>query len=188
MSSAKDYYSIRCLSNVMKKQTKEKLLAELLKNSRRSDRELARALDSSQPTITRTRQKLEHEGLIKDYTIVADWRKLGFEIMTFTFIKMRPEIRSEEASEKVKRYSMKFPFAIYTAYGEGLEGMNGVVVALHRSYRDYMRYLSLFRTEWKDYVEDIQSFVTALGGEVKELSFTYLAKALLMFEEKTKDQ
>jgi DNA-binding Lrp family transcriptional regulator len=163
----------------MKEQTK-KLLVELLKNSKRSDRELARVLDSSQPTITRTRHKLEREGLIKGYTIVADWRKLGFEIMAFTFVKIRPEIRSKEISKKVKQYTEKFPFAIYVAFGEGF-GMTGVVVALHTSYREYMHDLSLFRMDWKDYVEDIKSFITALGeGEVRELSFTYLAKALLM--------
>jgi len=163
----------------MKEQTK-KLLVGLLKNSKRSDRELARVLDSSQPTITRTRHKLEREGLIKGYTIVADWRKLGFEIMAFTFVKIRPEIRSKEISKKVKQYTEKFPFAIYVAFGEGF-GMTGVVVALHTSYREYMHDLSLFRMDWKDYVEDIKSFITALGeGEVRELSFTYLAKALLM--------
>lgn len=171
----------------MKEQTM-KLLVELLKNSKRSDRELARVLHSSQPTITRTRQKLEREGLVKGYTIVADWRKLGFEIMAFTFLKMRPEIRSKEISEKVKQYTEKFPFAIYVAFGEGF-GMTGVVVALHGSYREYMHDLSLFRMDWKDYVEDIKSFVTALGeGEVKELSFTYLAKALLMQCSKEKNQ
>jgi len=162
----------------MKEQTK-KLIVELLKNSKRSDRELARVLNSSQPTITRARQKLEREGFIKGYTIVGDWRKLGFEIMTFSFLKMRPEVRSGEMLRKVKQYSEKFPFAIYVASGEGL-GMTGVVIALHRSYREYMHYLSEFRIEWKDYVEDIQSFITTLGeSEVKELSFKYLAKAIL---------
>ena len=164
----------------MREQIKKKLLVELLKNSKRSDRELARVLDSSQPTITRARQKLEREGLIRGYTIVADWRKLGFEIMAFSFLKMRPEIRSEEMLKKVKQYTAKFPFAIYVAFGEGF-GMTGAVIALHRSYREYMHYLSLFRMDWKDYVEDIKSFVTALGeSEVKELSFKYLADALLM--------
>jgi len=178
---------MRCIFNVMKEQT-VKLLAELLKNSKRSDRELARVLNSSQPTITRTRQKLEREGLIKNYTIVADWKKLGFEIMAFTFIKMRPELRSKELFRKIKQYSEKFPFTIYVASGEGL-GMTGVVIALHRSYRDYMQYLSLFRIEWKDYIEDIQSFITTLGeSEIKELSFTYLAKALLTQYPKEKNQ
>jgi len=81
------------------KETEKKLLSELLRNSKRSDRELARAMDISQPTITRTRQKLEREGFVRDYTIVPDWRKLGFEIMVFTFLKMRPDIRSEELAE-----------------------------------------------------------------------------------------
>jgi len=163
----------------MREQIKKKLLVELLRDSKRSDRELARVLDSSQPTITRARQKLEREGLIRGYTIVADWRKLGFEIMAFSFIKMRPEIRSEETMRKVKQYAAKFPFAIYVAYGEGF-GMTGVVVALHKNYREYMRDLASFRMEWKDYIEDIKSFVTALGeAEVKELSFKYLAEALL---------
>jgi len=171
----------------MKERTK-KLLAELLENSKRSDRELARALNSSQPTITRARQKLEREGLIKSYTIVADWRKLGFEIMAFTFIKMRPEMRSKEMLRKVKQYSEKFPFTFYVASGEGF-GMTGVVIALHRSYRDYMHYLSLFRMEWKHYIEDIQSFITTPGeSEIKELSFTYLSKALLMQYSKEKNQ
>ena len=179
MLKCKDYYYIRCILNIMKEQNK-KLLAEFLKNSKRSDRELARVLNSSQPTITRARQKLEREGLIKGYTIVADWRKLGFEIMAFTFVKMRPEIRSEEMLRKVKQYSAKFPFAIYVAFGEGF-GMTGVIIALHRSYGEYMHDLSLFRIEWKDYVEDVKSFITVLGeSEVKELSFTYLADALLI--------
>jgi DNA-binding Lrp family transcriptional regulator len=170
----------------MKEQTM-KLLVELLKNSKRSDRELARVLNSSQPTITRVRHKLEREGLIKSYTIVADWTKLGFEIMAFTFIKMRPEIRAEEISEKIKQYTARFPSAIYVAFGEGF-GMTGVV-ALHRNYRDYMRGLSLFRMDWRDYVEDIKIFVTALGeGEIRELSFTYLAKALLTQYSKEKNQ
>jgi DNA-binding Lrp family transcriptional regulator len=39
-----------------------KLLAELLNDSRKSDRELAKAIGVSQPTVTRTRLKLEKEG------------------------------------------------------------------------------------------------------------------------------
>jgi len=90
----------------MQEELKKRLLAELLKNSRRSDRELARALGSSQPTITRTRQKIEREGLIRSYTIIPDWRKLGFEIMAFTFTKMRPEIRSEELFANAQKLAL----------------------------------------------------------------------------------
>jgi DNA-binding Lrp family transcriptional regulator len=173
----KNYYVLRYTFHIMK-EIEKKLLGELLRNSKRSDRELARALDISQPTITRAREKLEREGFVRDYTIVPDWRKLGFEIMVFTFLKMHTDIRSEELAKKVKQYAANVPFAIYVAYGEGL-GVTGVVIALHKSYGEYFQQLSLFRTQWKEYIEDIQSFISVLGeGEVKPLSFTYLAKTL----------
>ncbi|NIO36368.1 winged helix-turn-helix transcriptional regulator [Candidatus Bathyarchaeota archaeon] len=161
----------------MREEKRNELLAELLKNSRRSDRELARALKVSQPTITRTRRKLERDGFVRSYTIIPDWRKLGFEIMAFTFTKMRPEILSEELIGKVKEYAVKFPNAIFATTGEGI-GMTGVIVSLHEDYRDYAQKLSLFRMDWGKYMEDIKSFVMVLGeGEIKEFSFAYLAKA-----------
>ena len=77
-------------------------MIELLKNSKESDRKLARKLGVSQPTITRTRNKLEREGFIRSYTIFPNWRKLGFEILALTFVKMDPAVVSYELNGKVK--------------------------------------------------------------------------------------
>ena len=54
------------------------IFAELVKNARLSDRQLAKILNVSQPTITRRRNELEKRGLL-DYTAILDIRKLGFE-------------------------------------------------------------------------------------------------------------
>jgi DNA-binding transcriptional MocR family regulator len=51
------------------KNTETGLISELMKNSRRSDRQLAKALNVSQPTVTRTMTKLEREGIIKEHTL-----------------------------------------------------------------------------------------------------------------------
>ncbi len=162
----------------MRKELRKKLLVELIKNSRRSDRDLARVLGSSQPTISRNRRKIEREGLITSYTIIPDWGKLGFEILAFTFTRMRPEILSEEMIGKVKEYAAKFPNAIFATTGEGL-GMTGLIVSLHEDYRDYAQKLAIFRMDWGKYMEDIKSFVTVTGeGTIKDFSFKYLAQAL----------
>ena len=42
-----------------------KLVSELFRNSRKSDREMARKLGVSQPTVSRMRGKLESEGMIQ---------------------------------------------------------------------------------------------------------------------------
>jgi DNA-binding Lrp family transcriptional regulator len=62
------------------------IISELIKNSRLSDRQVAKKLGTSQPTVTRRRTQLEKEGML-DYTGVPDLKKLGFEILAFTFGK-----------------------------------------------------------------------------------------------------
>jgi len=158
----------------MEKDLPQQLLRELLKNSKRSDRELAKVLRVSQPTITRHRRKLEEQGLIQDYTIVPDFRKMGFEILALTFVKMRPDILTPEIMEEAKKYGEKWPNVILVSSGEGL-GMTGVILSFHKNYTEYHHRLNLLRVDWKEFSEDIQSFIVSLGEEeYKRLSLTYL--------------
>jgi len=58
-----------------------RLIAELMKDSRKSDRELAKVIGVSQPTITRIRTRLEKSGVIREYTIIPDFSQLGYTLM-----------------------------------------------------------------------------------------------------------
>jgi DNA-binding Lrp family transcriptional regulator len=158
----------------MLKELPQRLLRELLKNSRRSDRELAKVLDVSQPTITRARRKLERDRLIQDYTIIPDFGKMGFEILALTFVKMRPDIRSQEVFEEARKEAQKFPNVIFSSTGDGL-GMTGVTISFHKNFTDYYRTLSLLRLNWGKFTEDIQSFIISIGErEYKRFSLTCL--------------
>jgi DNA-binding Lrp family transcriptional regulator len=158
----------------MRKELPQKLLRELLKNSKRSDRDLAKVLKVSQPTITRARHKLEKNGMIEDYTIIPNFKKMGFEIMAINFAKLRPEVLSAETNEKAREFIAKFPNTIFASTGEGM-GMNAVDIAFYKNYTEYHNRVNLMRTEWKDIVEDIQSFIVAIGdGEFKRFSLTHL--------------
>ena len=163
----------------MRKDLSKKLLIELLRDSKQSDRKLAKKLGVSQPTITRTRNKLEREGFIRNYSIFPDWKKLGFEILAFTFVKMDPKVISDELIERVREYAKKFTNAIFVSTGEGL-GLTGVIIALHKDYRHYAQQLTVFRNDWGMYLEDIQSFITVTNqGVVKDLSFKYIDENLI---------
>jgi DNA-binding Lrp family transcriptional regulator len=152
----------------------EKLLQELLSNSKRSDRELAKLLKVSQPTITRTRHKLEKSGMIQDYTITPDFKKMGFELLAVTLIKMKTEIRLPEVFSKAKEYTEKFPNAVFAGIGEGL-GMTGVIISFHYDFTDYTTKWNQMRVDWKDYVSDIQSFMVSLEtGVIKKFSLSHL--------------
>ena len=79
-----------------------KLLFELMKNARRSDRQLARVLSMSQPTVTRRRSFLEKE-LIDGYTAIPKWEKLGYEMLVITFVKIKANIASREKYEATRK-------------------------------------------------------------------------------------
>jgi len=159
----------------MGKKLAQRLLRELLKNSKRSDRELAKILNVSQATITRTRHKLEMNGTIEDYTIIPDFEKMGFELLAINFAKLRPEILTPETSEKAREFIAKFPNTIFASSGQGM-GMNAVDIAFYRNYAEYHQRVNLMKTEWRDFVDDIQSFIVPIGGkgEFKRFSLTHL--------------
>jgi len=155
----------------------QKLLFELIKNSKRSDRDLAKTLGVSQPTITRMRKKLEQK-MISEYTVIPNWEELGYEIMALTFVGVKPTYQKEAEARKVEKWMMNQPNVVFAADGQGM-GMSAVVISFHRNYTDFLKFLTETRTEWAEYLTDIQTFiVTVKGGLVfKPFSLKYLASA-----------
>lgn len=164
----------------MSKDRMMKLLRELLKNSKKSDRDLARILGVSQPTVTRMRRKLERTGYILEYTVIPDLPKLGYEIMAFTFMNI---IRYDEKTgeplrklaEKAHKWALENPRIILGAAGDGLDGKNCMMISLHKDFTDYYRFISEFRGKWSSHMRDIESFLVSLKATmIKPLSFRYL--------------
>jgi DNA-binding Lrp family transcriptional regulator len=157
-----------------------KILWELVKNSRRSDRTLAKVLKSSQPTITRRRARLEKDVLI-GYTAVPEWEKIGFEIIAFTFVKTKTRFAKTEerkaAIQKAKEWMMKQPNVVFASEGQGM-GWTGVFVSLHKSYSEFAKFMRKHDSELSDYLTESQSFTADLGSEVilKSFHFKYLAE------------
>jgi len=146
-----------------------------MKNSHRSDRELAKALKVSQPTVTRTRIKLEKEGIIKEYTIIPDFEKIGFRIASIDFARLQrpfPEEKLMEIREQIRQESKKKPLP--TIVGMSGMGCNAdrVVVAFHEDYSKYMEYLGTLKQHPLVVVNQISSFVIDLTDKSQYLPLT----------------
>jgi DNA-binding Lrp family transcriptional regulator len=150
-----------------------KLLSELIKDSRRSDRELARAIGISQPTVTRTRVRLEKEKVIKEYTMIPDFRKLGFEILAITFLAVDKEPDLQQSEKTLSTFQNIVMFE----RGLGLK-CSHVVVSLHKDYSSYAEFERRLKQNDSWIVTDSASFLVYLNEEFGFLSFSALARNL----------
>jgi len=150
------------------------LLLELLKDSKRSDREIAKVLGVSQPTATRLRNRLVNEGMIREFTVIPDFVKMGYEIMAISCVKKRKAVT--ELEQKAVDWMNKYPNIIFAARAEGM-GKDGVMISLHKSYTDFSNFVAEQLRHWGDEVEDHDTMLVSLKGIiVKPLSLKYLAE------------
>ncbi len=158
-----------------REEAQSKLLFELIKGARRSDRDLARVMKISQPTVTRKRTILEREGLIREYTVIPDLEKMGYQILAFTFLSFNQPPRPE-LMERAKEWAKKQPSLIFAADGAGM-GMNSVMVSAHKDYASFSRLLTQLRQDWQPNLKDMQSFMICVNRPelfIKQFSFRHL--------------
>ena len=158
------------------KEVMELLLLELLKNSKRSDRELSKVLRVTQPTVTRARRNLLREGLIQEFTVIPNFAKMGYEIMAVTIAKATVTLTLDQ-QEKAKKLVLEDPQVIFVASAEGM-GKNGIMISLHKSYSDYQSFMRNLKENSGGYMEEVDSMLISLEPSkiVKPLSLAYLAK------------
>jgi DNA-binding Lrp family transcriptional regulator len=149
-----------------------KLLMELLKDSKRSDREIANTMGVSQPTISRMRERLTDEGIIQEFTVIPDFVKVGFQIMAVSSFKLKVA----KDIEGLSKLMMPRPNVIFSSVGEGM-GKNGIIISVHKSYPDFSNFISNLRAEGNDIIDDLDSMLVNLENQmVKPLSLKYLTE------------
>jgi len=157
-----------------------KLLFELMKNSHRSDRQLAKALGVSQPTVTRRRAMLE-KNYIEGYTIIPKFGQIGFEIAAFTFLKNKLKQKTgkekDETLKKLKEWYMNQPNVVLVQDGRGM-GWDAICISLHQSFSDFAAFIRAQDSELSEWIIENQTFHADLkpGLAIKPFHLKYLAK------------
>ncbi len=155
------------------KKTMRKLLLEFLKDSKRSDREISRILGVSQPTVTRTRKRLVKTGMIREFTVMPDFAKMGYEIMAITSFKLKMEKDSEE---RITKWAKARPDIIFGAKALG-NGKNRVLISIHRSYTDFSKFITGLRLDWGHSLKEYSLLLISLEDSIiKPLSPKYIAE------------
>jgi len=153
----------------MRQEKLAKLLCELIKNSRRSDRDLAKILGFSQPSVSRLRKILEREAILQ-YTAIPNFSYLGFDLIVFTLYRMKEPL--QPLREKAENWLKKQPNVVFSSEGQGMEA-DRVMMSVHRDYADFSEFHQKFRRELGSYIESCKTFLVSLRGNETSRLFTF---------------
>jgi DNA-binding Lrp family transcriptional regulator len=164
----------------MRKKTKQrmiKLLYALMKNSRRSDRSLAKTMGVSQPTVTRMRQRLEEYGYVQEYTVIPDLAKIGFEVIavsTMNTTSHNPETgeTNPELNEEIHNWIAENSKIVFAASGDGKDGKNALITSVHKDFTEFSRFIFDFRQKWGSHVSEVETFLIPVK-DIKLKHFTF---------------
>ena len=107
----------------------KKILSELLKDSKRSYRELAKAIGVSAATVISRIQRLEQAGVITEYTVMIDFERIGFELTAVTELTVSRGKLIETQEEIAK---LPYVCAVYDVTGE----IDSIVVAKFKNRKE----------------------------------------------------
>jgi DNA-binding Lrp family transcriptional regulator len=100
-----------------------------------------RVLGVSQPTVGRMIKELEKEGIIKEYTMIPDFCKLGYGLLVLTFVRHAKQFDSKELDnitrmgiERARRERSQE--SIMAERGIGL-GYGSVIISYEKDYSSY---------------------------------------------------
>jgi len=93
----------------------QKILSELMKDARKSVREIAKATNSSPATVHNRLQKLLKKGIVKGFVPLVDASKVGFPITAIIMVSAKGD-KLRKLEEDLKR--VKNVMAIYDITGD----------------------------------------------------------------------
>ncbi len=135
--------------------SKEKaVFLELSKNARLSDRELAQRLKTSQPTVTRIRNKLFQENFIDRFLILPNLQKLGLDFQALTFVKAQ----GPSVIKKVAQWAQENPHVVFVGEGEGLRMAQLMLHSLHSNFSDYTVFAKDLREKFAGQIQEVDTF------------------------------
>ena len=143
-----------------------KILGELMKDAKITDRKLSKNIGVSQPTVTRRRAKLEHE-LAINYVAVPDFTKVGYEILAISIVKYGAKLRAQllkrdnQTAKMIQATLEKTPSMFFASSGRGLE-YDGVSISFHKNYNEFVTFRRELEGDWGDHSLQINSFVVSL--------------------------
>lgn len=144
--------------------TDKKILFELEKNARIPDTQLAKRVGKSKDSVRYRINKLEQEGIIKNYKTWIDYSKLGFRTSTIYLSVLNMPEKKKELINAVKKDKRVYWYGV----AEGVWNIG--ITYFIKSNQDLLNIKNELASKYKDFITNLT--ITSLAGvSVHEKTF-----------------
>ncbi|MEA1924500.1 MAG: Lrp/AsnC family transcriptional regulator [Candidatus Altiarchaeota archaeon] len=144
------------------------VLKQLIKNGRSQDSDIAKKLRITPQAVGKIRKKLESNGVIKGYSTIVDYEKLGINVIAILLFKFTPEARrtlltEEDINERIKGAN------IINFYRVPEGDVTHIVTYGFRSLEELDKYFHILQTE-RGHISEIKKLFILSAKSLRKTS------------------
>lgn len=128
------------------------VLKQILNVNKIPDSDIAKNMNLSPQAIFKIREKLERYGIIKGYTPIIDFKKIGINIMTLMIVRLSPNMWNYFSDDQISDKISKAPYII-EAYRVADENASHILLLAFRDITQKENYISELQTKFADEVQ-----------------------------------
>jgi len=130
----------------------KEVLRKIIEHAKIPDSKIANDIGISPQAVFKIRTKLEELGIIKGYTPIIDFKKVGIQVLTMLIIKLKPDIWSKYSDDMVSERISKIPYII-AAYRIADAQASHILLIGFRDTSQKEQYLSQIQTKYANEIE-----------------------------------
>jgi DNA-binding Lrp family transcriptional regulator len=139
------------------KENPRRVLRELAANARSSDNDVARKVGLSQVTVSKIRNQLECEGIIRGYTCLVDLHGLGYRFGSLIFILWNADYWRDHVANEERMFGCIERIKDNLVFMSSLNSTkyDGLFIAVFKDFEEKRRVLNIIKTELGDVIENM---------------------------------
>ena len=128
------------------------VLKNIILQAKLPDTEIAKKTGISPQGVYKIRNKLENLGIIKGYSPIIDFKKLGINIMVLLIIKLTPEVWEKNSDDQISERIKQIPYVI-NAYRIPESDASHILLMGFRDLDQRDKYLIKMQTKFSREIE-----------------------------------
>jgi len=130
----------------------KEVLRQIIEHTKIPDSKIAESIGISPQAVFKIRAKLEQLGIIKGYTPVIDFKKLGIQVMALLVIRIKPDVWGKYSDDLVSERISKIPYII-SAYRVADAQASHILLIGFRDTSQKEQFLSQIQTKYTNEIE-----------------------------------